>query len=50
MAKDSNNGLNGKVCGKCNKWKPFSQYHNEYNKGKSQGQKQNRCMDCVNKK
>lgn len=48
MAK-KNNVLKGKVCGKCGRWKPLSEYYNEFNKGESQGQKQNRCKDCSNK-
>ena len=41
------NGIEGKVCAKCEKWYPLIEYHNRHC---SQDGKESRCNNCCNKK
>lgn len=40
------NGIKGKVCSTCKKWKPLSEYHRDSSHGDSQGGRHCRCKSC----
>lgn len=50
MAIIKQDGVNGKVCSICNRWKSLDKYYNEKAKGKAQGGKQNVCIACAKKR
>jgi len=40
------NGVESKVCGGCNQWKPLDDFYADRTKGPSQGGKHCRCKSC----
>ena len=50
MAIETRNGVDGKVCSACDRWKELDEFYVEKVKGFSQGQKQNICIECAKKR
>lgn len=40
------NGIKGKRCSHCGKWKPLTDYYKDRSKGASQGFRHCRCKPC----
>ena len=46
MAVTKRNGIKGKKCSTCKKWKPLTEYHKDPSHGESQGRRHCRCKKC----
>lgn len=50
MAISTKNGVEGKVCSHCSKWKELYKFPNDASKGTSQGGKHCVCKECHKQK
>ena len=46
MAIIKKNGIDGKACSTCEKWKPLNEFPTDHTKGQSQGGRHCRCREC----